>query len=145
METSPEQLSLPLFESNPDRQPSRAHRRVARKAKPKRSVAPSHTLSSTVVNRAAASSPSSSLALLTTSEAAEALRVHPRTVQRLVERGQLDAIHLGAAVRFDPQDVAELTARLKRSAQQTADASVDVLRQSRPVRISFSDRLRSRA
>jgi excisionase family DNA binding protein len=71
------------------------------------------------------------------------LHVHPRTVQRLVERGQLDAIHLGAAVRFDPQDVAALTMRLKRSAPQSAATSVDVLRPSRPVRISFADRLRS--
>jgi excisionase family DNA binding protein len=85
----------------------------------------------------------SSPALLTTSEAAEVLHVHPRTVQRLVERGQLDAIHLGAAVRFDPRDVAKLTARLKRTGQPTAPASVDVVRPSRPVRVSFADRLRS--
>jgi len=71
------------------------------------------------------------------------LRVHPRTVQRLVERGQLDAIHLGAAVRFDPRDVAELTARLKRPAPTAAAAGVNVLRPSRPVRITFADRLRS--
>jgi excisionase family DNA binding protein len=81
--------------------------------------------------------------LLTTREAADVLRVHPRTVQRLVERGQLDAIHLGAAVSFDPQDVADLTARLKRPASQVAAASVDVLRASRPGRLSFADRLRS--
>ena len=82
-------------------------------------------------------------ALLTTSEAANVLRVHPRTVQRLVERGQLDAVHLGAAVRFDPLDVAELTERLKRPAPTAAAAGIDVLRPSRPVRISFADRLRS--
>ncbi len=87
--------------------------------------------------------PAPSPALLTTNEAAAALHVHPRTVQRLVERGQLDAIHLGAAVRFDPRDVAELTARLKRAKQQTVPAGVDVIRPSRPVRISFADRLRS--
>jgi excisionase family DNA binding protein len=52
-------------------------------------------------------------ALLTTSEAADLLHVHPRTVQRLVERGQLCVVHLGGAVRFDPHDVAGLIARFK--------------------------------
>jgi excisionase family DNA binding protein len=41
--------------------------------------------------------------------------VHPRTVQRLVERGELSAVHLGAAVRFDRQDLAGLIARVKRA------------------------------
>src|SRR5436190_1559667 len=51
--------------------------------------------------------------LLTTDEAAVRLHVHPRTVQRLVERGQLSAVHLGSAVRFDPQDVEALIAEVK--------------------------------
>jgi excisionase family DNA binding protein len=52
--------------------------------------------------------------LLTTNEAADLLHVHPRTVQRLVERGELCAVHLGSAVRFDPHDVAGLIERVKR-------------------------------
>src|SRR6266536_2056279 len=55
-------------------------------------------------------------ALLTTNEAADLLHVHPRTVQRLVERGQLCAVHLGGAVRFDPHDVAGLIERVKHGA-----------------------------
>src|SRR2546429_822194 len=50
-------------------------------------------------------------ALLTTDEAADLLHVHPRTVQRLVRRGELSAVHLGSAVRFDPRDVDGLIAR----------------------------------
>lgn len=72
------------------------------------------------------------------------LHVHPRTVQRLVERGQLEAVHLGAAVRFDPVDVANLTARLKRREARTMSSCVDVVRPSRAVRISFADRPRSK-
>ncbi len=58
--------------------------------------------------------------LLTTNEAARLLRVHPRTVQRLVERGELSAVHLGSAVRFDPHDIAGLVARVKDTAVTTA-------------------------
>jgi excisionase family DNA binding protein len=83
-------------------------------------------------------------ALLTTHEAASLLHVHPRTIQRLVERGQLEVIHLGAAVRFDPADVAELTTRLKRRENSGPPPCSDTVKASRSVRISFSDRLRSR-
>jgi excisionase family DNA binding protein len=82
-------------------------------------------------------------ALLTTQEAADALRVHPRGVQRLVERGQLSAVHLGTAVRFDPADIADLTDRLKRRASGRTPSAADVVRPSRAVRVSFADRLRS--
>jgi excisionase family DNA binding protein len=88
--------------------------------------------------------PDSPPALLTTQEAAELLRVHPRTVQRLVERGQLSAVHLGAAVRFDPADVADLTARLKRRAA-VPQPSTDIVRAGRGVLPSFAERLRSTA
>jgi excisionase family DNA binding protein len=54
--------------------------------------------------------------LLTTEEAAALLHVHPRTVQRLVERGDLSAVHLGGAVRFDPLDVQGLIEQVKRRA-----------------------------
>lgn len=73
---------------------------------------------------------STATALLTTSEAADLLHVHARTVQRLVKRGELQAVHLGAAVRFDPADVADLTERLKRQAAGTTPSYTDVLRPS---------------
>jgi len=82
--------------------------------------------------------------LLTTSETAALLHVHPRTVQRLVERGQLEAIHLGTAVRFDPGDVAALTEREKQRAAAAPTALADRVRASRGSRVSFAERLRSR-
>jgi excisionase family DNA binding protein len=81
-------------------------------------------------------------ALLTTQETASLLHVHPRTVQRLVERGQLGAIHVGAAVRFDPADVAELTTRLKRRTE-APHPSTEIVGPSRGNRASFAERLRS--
>lgn len=82
--------------------------------------------------------------LLTTSETAALLHVHPRTVQRLVERGQLEAIHLGTAVRFDPGDVAALAEREKQLAAAAPTALADRVRASRGARVSFAERLRSR-
>jgi excisionase family DNA binding protein len=87
---------------------------------------------------------SMSAALLTTHEAATLLHVHPRTVQRLVERGELEAVHLGAAVRFVPGDVADLTARLKRRDAGPPSPALDDVQRSRAVRLSFADRLRSK-
>src|SRR4051794_24469815 len=80
--------------------------------------------------------------LLTTDEAAVRLHVHPRTVQRLVERGQLSAVHLGSAVRFDPQDVEALIAAVKERRQRST-AAVDTVRARRGATLSFADRLRS--
>jgi excisionase family DNA binding protein len=82
-------------------------------------------------------------ALLTTREAADALRVHPRTVQRLVERGQLNAVHLGTAVRFDPADIADLTDRLKHRAAGPTPPKAAVVERSRAGGVSFAERLRS--
>jgi excisionase family DNA binding protein len=82
--------------------------------------------------------------LLTTSETAALLHVHPRTVQRLVERGRLEAIHLGTAVRFDPGDLAALTEREKQRAAGAPTALADRVRASRGARVSFAERLRSR-
>jgi excisionase family DNA binding protein len=82
--------------------------------------------------------------LLTTCETAALLHLHPRTVQRLVERGQLEAIHLGTAVRFDPGDVAALTEREKQRAAAAPTALADRVRASRGARVSFAERLRSR-
>src|SRR5829696_742253 len=97
----------------------------------------------------ASAPPKDDRALLTTNEAARLLRVHPRTVQRLVERGELSAVHLGSAVRFDPHDVTDLVARVKDPA--AASAPDEPLR--RPVRSkraipassSFRNRIRSRS
>ena len=81
--------------------------------------------------------------LLTTHEAAELLHVHPRTVQRLVERGQLAAVHLGSAVRFDPDDLGGLISGHKRGEATARPTSAERLRCNRGARVSFADRLRS--
>jgi excisionase family DNA binding protein len=81
--------------------------------------------------------------LLTTREAARLLHVHPRTVQRLVERGELAAVHLGTAVRFDPTDVTGLIGRLKRWSTTSESRATQSLRASSGARVSFADRLRS--
>lgn len=82
-------------------------------------------------------------ALLTTREAAEVLHVHPRTVQRLVERGELSAVRLGSAVRFDPFDLGGLIARLKRRTKSPEAEVADSVRARSGARVSFADRLRS--
>jgi excisionase family DNA binding protein len=139
VKASPEQLSLPLFEcSAADDRPQNA-----RQSEPIHHVVPSRSQSqpSDDAGHAELEVASAAPALLTTQEAAVLLHVHPRTVQRLVERGELSAVHLGAAVRFDPTDVADLTSRLKqRVARQPTS---DVIRPSRAVHVSFADRLRS--
>src|SRR5215218_9572053 len=83
---------------------------------------------------------SEGVVLLTTDEAAAVLRVHPRTVQRLVERGQLSAVHLGSAVRFDPRDVEALIRDVK---ERRCGASAEVVRARPGATSSFADRLRS--
>jgi excisionase family DNA binding protein len=80
--------------------------------------------------------------LLTTHEAASLLRIHARTVQRLVERGELCAVHLGCAVRFDPRDIAALVERVKRGGPRPRTAA-DTLPARRPGSVSFVERLRS--
>jgi excisionase family DNA binding protein len=81
------------------------------------------------------------VALLTTREVADALHVHPRTVQRLVERGELAAVRLGAAIRFDPAELVRLIAERTRIAQPSGPPA-DTLR-ARPTGVSFAKRLRS--
>src|SRR6266511_1326013 len=81
-------------------------------------------------------------ALLTPVEAAALLHVHPRTVQRLVDRGQLCAVHLGSAVRFDPRDVAGLIDGVKRA--RPAPAATNPIRAHGRASGSFAERLRSR-
>jgi excisionase family DNA binding protein len=142
MRESPGQLSLPLFEADSDNR----ERQSPRREEPDRNGG-SRVVAGRPLTRPAESSaepaPSAAPPLLTTSEAADLLHVHPRTVQRLVERGELSAVRLGAAVRFDPADVADLTARLKRRAAGETSSSADVVRPSRAVHMSFSERLRS--
>lgn len=87
--------------------------------------------------------PAGAAPLLTTREAACLLRVHPRTIQRLVERGELEAVHLGAAVRFDPSDVAALTTRLKRRAAREKSWNPSVVRAGATASVSFAERRRS--
>jgi excisionase family DNA binding protein len=71
------------------------------------------------------------------------LHVHPRTVQRLVERGQLAAVHLGSAVRFDPDDLGGLISGHKREQQTARTPTADRVRRDRGARVTFGDRLRS--
>jgi excisionase family DNA binding protein len=144
MEGSAEQLSLPLFESDSDDRERQSARREDPKRNRGRRVVSGRVLTRPAEAGAEPAAPSTASALLTTSEAADLLHVHPRTVQRLVERGELSAVRLGAAVRFDPADVADLTARHKRREAGEAPSSTDVVRPSRAVRVSFSERLRSR-
>jgi len=130
MSVPEQQLSLPLFDPQPAEprpEPAAAEKTVPRRPEPpavdQTQVAPG---------------------LLTTSETAELLHVHPRTVQRLVERGKLEAIHLGTAIRFDPGDVAALTEREKQRAASAPTALANRVRASRDARVSFAERLRSR-
>lgn len=55
--------------------------------------------------------PSPAHPLLTTSEAAQALALHPRTIRRLVAEGELAPVRFGRAVRFRPSDLTELVER----------------------------------
>lgn len=88
--------------------------------------------------------PTTAPALLTTREAADLLHVHPRTIQRLVERGQLAAVHVGTAIRFDRIDLIDLTARLKRRGADPPTARAEVTAdRARGAHVSFADRLRS--
>jgi excisionase family DNA binding protein len=131
MSASELQLSLPLFDPPP----------VEPRPKP---AANSEDAQQGRVEPPAVDESHAAPGLLTTSETAALLHVHPRTVQRLVERGQLEAIHLGTAVRFDPGDVAALTEREKQRAAAVPTALADRVRASRGARVSFAERLRSR-
>jgi excisionase family DNA binding protein len=130
MSVPEQQLSLPLFDPPPAE--PRPEPATVEDTTPRRPEPP--TVDETQVGPG----------LLTTSETHALLHVHPRTVQRLVERGQLEAIHLGTAVRFDPGDVAALTEREKQRAAAAPTALNDRVRASRDARVSFAERLRSR-
>jgi excisionase family DNA binding protein len=51
--------------------------------------------------------------LLTREEAAERLRIHLRTVQRLIVSKELPAVRIGRHVRIDPADLAAFIERKK--------------------------------
>jgi excisionase family DNA binding protein len=81
--------------------------------------------------------------LLTTREVAAVLHVHPRTVQRLVERGELSVVRLGSAVRFDPSDLGGLISRFKERTRNAGADVADSVRARTAAHASFADRLRS--
>lgn len=136
--SSPVPSQLSLFDAVPPREErARAPLAGAGVKPPASRVAPSRPESQP-------SAPITASALLTTREAADLLHVHPRTIQRLVERGQLAAVHVGAAVRFDRADLIDLTARLKSRAAGPATARAEVTADRvRGAHVSFADRLRS--
>lgn len=51
--------------------------------------------------------------LLSVAELADMLSVNQLTVRRMVKRGQLTAVRIGRAVRFDPDDVAVFLASVR--------------------------------
>lgn len=134
---SGEQLSLDLYPVECAAQERPGPRETRDPAPPRSTAASTAGASGTAVG---ADVPS----LLTTREAAEMLHVHPRTVQRLVERGDLAAVHLGSAVRFDRSDVGSLIARLKCRLTGSEIHLADSVRARNGGRVSFSDRLRSK-
>lgn len=137
----PDQLSL--LDALPDEPPAPETRAATRQETTAHNSPPSSERGrrhSSPASRAAFEP--AAVALLTTDEAASVLRVHPRTVQRLVERGDLCAVHIGSAVRFDPQDVGGLVERVKSARVAPAvDARVSARRRGYG---SFAERLRSR-
>jgi excisionase family DNA binding protein len=112
------QLSLFATDDQPQdetiERPKRSKRQRATQDGEPVESAPSERRRAAAKGRAPSTAAADKAVLLTTNEAADLLHVHPRTVQRLVERGQLCAVRLGSAVRFDPDDVAGLIDRVKR-------------------------------
>jgi excisionase family DNA binding protein len=134
------QLSLLELDDSPkDDRPNKSRQKTrqkttARDTPPEQWHAPS---------RAPTSDVQEERTLLTTEEVATLLHVHPRTVQRLVARGQLAAIHLGSAVRFDPRDLGNLITDHKEHRSGPTSSTPSRLRATRGARLSFADRLRS--
>lgn len=58
--------------------------------------------------------------LLTTGEAAKALRVHPVTLRRWVEEGILPARRVGKRLRFDEKELAALIKPVANEPQKQA-------------------------
>lgn len=55
--------------------------------------------------------------LLTVNELADLLSVQQLTIRRMVKRGQLTAIRIGRAVRFDPADVDAFLASVRETGE----------------------------
>jgi excisionase family DNA binding protein len=55
------------------------------------------------------SKPEAPQSLLTVEELATALRLHPKTIYRLVEQGKLACIRIGRNIRFSPDVLTQLT------------------------------------
>jgi excisionase family DNA binding protein len=146
MRLHPGQLSL--FENDEQSQPpkdatSKPSKRHARTRHDKPAESGTTISDASTARRRSASVPTADKpALLTTTEAAALLHVHPRTVQRLVDRGQLCAVHLGSAVRFDPRDVDGLIEGVKRG--RPARAATNPIRPRGRSSGTFAERLRSR-
>jgi len=79
--------------------------------------------------------------LLTVADVARRLSVHEKTVRRLVARGELVTVRIGAAVRLLPDDVDTYIAE-HRAAGRERQLSVPKLRREAP-HAGFADRLRS--
>jgi excisionase family DNA binding protein len=56
--------------------------------------------------------------LLTAAEAARRLSVSPRTLWGLTDRGEVPAVRIGRAVRYDPRDLAAYVDHLRSQARQ---------------------------
>jgi excisionase family DNA binding protein len=61
-------------------------------------------------------------ALLTQKDVAARLNVTTRTVRNLQRNGWLPVVHLGAAVRYRPEDVEALIDRNRRLATEATDS-----------------------
>jgi excisionase family DNA binding protein len=140
MRVSPGQLSLLELDEPPKEHTSKRPSRLERRSATHRDKPTENHASTRPGPRATAGG---GAALLTTYEAAGLLHVHPRTVQRLVERGELSAVHLGSAVRFERRDVDELVARLKHG-RRHREALAPSIRARSGASVSFADKLRSR-
>jgi len=83
-----------------------------------------------------------SVQLLTVEEVAERLRVHPKTVRRMLARGELGRVTLGRAVRIREDELEQLVAT---NTARGAGGPRRPARALRPIegRRSFVDRLRS--
>jgi excisionase family DNA binding protein len=71
--------------------------------------------------------------VLTREQVANVLAVSPRTVARLVERGELPVVHVGRLARFRPADVEALLV------PETVEAPVDQPSLNRSRRTNFRD------
>ncbi len=72
----------------------------------------------------AASAPTASAPLLTLQAAAAHLDVHPRTIRRWVDGGELAAVRIGSVVRIRPADLdAFISAHLQQARSVTSSVA----------------------